>query len=220
MFVPDDDIVNQLEAELEEGQQLTKQDIHIVMTYLIEETHRLIVNYKKFLKSKSKLTHFPHIIWILPPTHKYLANNKQREMFCEVVEDIIESDYISICGLRLKKLWDERNGNLYLRQQRRFTPEGFMTYWGAIDSAIKFWDTTFADIMVKKQKKALYKSNAARKHTPQIKSVVSKVQARQDTKTERKQHHTNLVWTSQATNKRNSDGWKWNRKLPIPPPRR
>ena len=93
-----------------------------------------------------------------------------------------------MCGLRLKKHWDEQDGGLYLQHERRFTPLGYSSYWLAVDAAIQFWNKTFSEVLVKKQKKAQFHLNATRKSTeiPQrIQSTVHKVYRPQ-------KHHLNF----------------------------
>ena len=58
-----------------------------------------------------------------------------------------------MCGLKLKKIWDDREGSLYYKEQRRMSQQGILDYWKSVDAAIKFWDKTLKDIMIKHQKK-------------------------------------------------------------------
>ena len=71
-----------------------------------------------------------------------------------------------MCTLRLKKIWNQKDGNLYLQEQRRYTPEGLSNYWSAIDAAIKFRDRTLSEIMQKRQKKEEFKENSIQAKQP------------------------------------------------------
>ena len=123
-----------------------------IKLYLFEEIHRLIASYKDKLPSKSKEDYFPHILWIVPLQHKYFNNNEHRSLFADTMEAAVQK-YTNMCALRLKKLWEEREGSLFLQEQLRYTQEGNICYWRATDLAIKFWDKKLSEIMIKCQKK-------------------------------------------------------------------
>ena len=149
VVVLDDDVIKQSKisyADAKEG------EYRLIVKYLMEETHRLVINHQKNLPDKCKVEHFPHFIWIIPPNHKYFNNNRLREFFASAIEAEVDK-YHDMCALRLKKIWDEDEGSLYLREQRRYTEQGLNAYWSGVDKAIKFWDRTFKEIMLKKQKK-------------------------------------------------------------------
>ena len=151
VFIVDDDIVTQsniLRQEAKDG------DYKLIVRYLFEEVDRILVAYEDKLPTKSKKQYYPHVLWILPPTHKYLPNNDMREFFNAAMEKQV-SEFTRMCALHLKKVWDDKDGNLFLYEQRRFTPQGHSIYWSAIDAAVKFWDKTLQDILLKCQKKTV-----------------------------------------------------------------
>ena len=152
MFVPDDDIIKQSNINKSEAQN---GEFILIVKYLFEENNRMIMCYLEFLPSKAKKLFQPHVIWIIPPQHKYFANNEVREYFATALE-VEVTRYSYMCMLRVKKTWDEMDGNLYLRGQCRYTPQGLHDYWLAIDQAIKFWDRTLREIMIKRQRKSLF----------------------------------------------------------------
>ena len=152
IIVWDDDIIKQSKVSLSEAHE---GGFAIIAKYIFEEIDRLVSQYLEKLPSKAKMNYFPHVIWILPPSHKYFANNEMRELCTESFEAEVQ-DYPNMCALGLKKVWNEGNGGLYLQNQRRYTPTGLQSYWMAIDAAIRFWDKTLSDIMLKCQKKAAF----------------------------------------------------------------
>ena len=149
IVVPDDDIIKQSKIpkhEIREGEYKN------VLKYLMEEFHRITAGYLDKLPTKAKEEFFRHIIWIAPPQHKYFSNNYEREQFTAAMEATVEL-YPNMAVLRLKKVWEENEGNLYMREQRRYTQAGYYSYWKSVDAALRFWDKTLKEIMLKKQKK-------------------------------------------------------------------
>ena len=157
VFVPDDDIVKQSCLSKTDARN---GEFNLIIKYLLDEIHRIVVSCKEKLPTKCKIETDPHLIWILPTAHKNMSNNTMREFFNQAVESVVNT-FADNCALHLKKVWNEKDGNLYLQEQQRYTLEGLNDYWMATDAAIKFWDKTLSDIMKKRQKKEAYKSTAA-----------------------------------------------------------
>ena len=172
VIVPDDDILKQIPIK-----KPSKNALMIILQEFLKVLDTKIIDYKGKLQTKAKHEHYPHIIWIPPPTHRNFSNNKYRSKFSEVLETIIEQSYSNtMCSLKLKKVWDEEVSGIFLQHQRRFTPKGYLQYWRGVDASLKFWDKTLAKILVKKQKKAqfkLHRSATAGKQT--VKSTVHKL---------------------------------------------
>ena len=83
-----------------------------------------------------------------------------------------------MCCLQLKKIWDDQSTGTYLYKERRFTPDGYLCYWMSVDAALKFWDKTLADILIKKQKKSQFKLQKSGNNPgtePVVKSTVHKI---------------------------------------------
>ena len=146
IFIPDDDIIKQAPIPLADAKD---GEYHLIARYILEETRRLIISYKEHLPKKCKRDHFPHFIWVLPPVHKYFHNNRHRSLFSEAFE-IEAENYADTCALRLKKVWDKNDGALYFQEQSRLS-QGHHDYWKAIDAALRFWDKTLSEIMLKQQ---------------------------------------------------------------------
>ena len=223
VLVLDDDFIKQLNFP---NQNIKYPKLYLVLNYLVEDVHRLIANYHENLQKKARVEHFPHIIWIAPPTHKYFSNNTVRELFTEVLEGMFEENtYPNMCCLRLKKCWDEKQGGLYLPEQRRYTPEGLTQYWAGVDAAIKFWDKTLKEVLLKKQRKSAAAPYVAHKHVPTIKSVV-KVPKQHRRPVQNHPHQDNRYhWRKsqhsefghKTNNPRFEDRRHNKRKLPTPP---
>ena len=125
VFMPDDDIIKQCNIPIREARAGM---FKIILEYLLEETHRVIASYKEKLPSRSKQEYFPQVLWMVPPQHKYFNNNEMRDLFANALESEIDK-YPGMCALRLKKIWEENEGSLYLREQLRYTQEGNICYW-------------------------------------------------------------------------------------------
>ena len=144
----DDDMIKQTKFS---GKHL--QDFYAdSIKHLMEKFHREITAYKEHLPVKAKQDWLPHILWFVPPNHKYFNNNNKRNRFAHALQSAVEG-YTEMACLELKKVWNEDDGALYLRPQARYTDQGLLKYWMAVDAAFKFWDKTLIDILIKRQKK-------------------------------------------------------------------
>ena len=206
VFVLDMDVIKQLNLP----NKPEYEELKMLMEHMLQKIHRLCMGYKENLPEKCTRQFSPQFIWIIPPTHKYFNDNDLRELFGEVLDDIIEdnTEYKYMCCLRLKKKWDEENGSFYLRNERRFTPEGYLHYWLGVDAAIKFWHRTLFDVLVKKQKKAKEGTNTPpMKHNPD-KSVQSTVEKVEHKGNNSKKFYHNSHGRSQSYNR-----YKWHKSL-------
>ena len=112
IVVLDDDILWQIHYE---GPHL--QDIYAEVTnYLVEQFHRICISYKDMLPTKARQAFFPHVIWILAPSHINYYNNPAREKFAVALSAAIRR-YPEMACLSLKKLWTPTDGQLYLKHQ-------------------------------------------------------------------------------------------------------
>ena len=196
-------------------------EIKLLLEVMIEDLHRLCADYKSNLPEKCKRQFTPHILWIIPPTHKYFHDNTLRDMLGRILQDIIEDEdsiYHEMCCLKLKKCWDERNGSFYLFEQGRYTPIGLMNYWLGVDAAIKFWSKTLQEVLARKQKKAASNENAIKpRNMPTVQSTVTKVE--HSTKENRCGHSVSkYVWRKLSAYEERRPSQQ--RRLPPPPPRR
>ena len=139
----------------------------------------MITAFKELLPKKAKCEHFPQIIWMAPPMHKYFHNNDQRLKFTEMLESLLPK-YPEMAMLSLKKYWDDENRELYLHKQGRYTPIGLQTYWLAVDAAVKFWDKTLSEILQKGKRRKSSASLPTTTHThkhrnPSWQDVIKKI---------------------------------------------
>ena len=147
VFVLDDNILKQINLP----NKIKQPELQFIIHFLVEKINRLLNGYKDKLPSKAKLQWYPHILWIIPPTHKYFSNNTEREFFSTILEEeVCQDHYPNMCTLCLKKVWDDQDGAAFLSKERRFTPVGYSLYWLAVDAAIQFWNKTLCEVLLKK----------------------------------------------------------------------
>ena len=72
VFVMDDDIIKQVKID----SNYMEEEYAEIITFLLKETERLVSDYKGKLPLRSKREYYPHMIWMVPPTHHYFANKK------------------------------------------------------------------------------------------------------------------------------------------------
>ena len=114
--------------------------IHQVTGWLMREFERSIEAYKDMIPQKVKRTKFPQFIWISPPSHKHFGriNNGLRNIQSICLEELVTT-HNNMTSLKLIKFWDPEDGNLFLKNEYRFTNEGLNRYWEAVDSAVHYW---------------------------------------------------------------------------------
>ena len=95
VFVLDDDVLKQTALNLSEARS---GRFSTIVKYLMEEVHHMMTLYSELLPKKTKREFLPHIIWILPPTHKYFPNNLLRDHFVDAMEATVQS-YNDMCAL-------------------------------------------------------------------------------------------------------------------------
>ena len=143
VIVPDDDLLTFLDYN-----KYGKSVIYGKVTDWIMTQHdRLLATQKEYLPLKAKSTIFPKVVWILPPLHTNFNNNTQRSKFGKEVEKMAVY-HENVYALALKKIWDEHDTKLFVKETDRFTSDGYKRYWEAVDKTVKYADT----ILFKKQK--------------------------------------------------------------------
>ena len=112
-------------------------NVGMLLNWLVNEFHCCLETFKELLPGKAKWLGYPHILWIAAPYHRNFSdfNNEWRIKANKCLKSIVEL-YQEMSLLQMIKIWDPEDGNLYLKEQRRFTPVDLGRYWLAVDSAI------------------------------------------------------------------------------------
>ena len=163
VVVPDDDIIKCLK---EISQDVSKSMSRLV-NYIMTEHERNIASFKAGLPAKCKKEGYPHILWILAPMHVNYPNNADRYKFNKAVEDMAKV-HTNISSLELKKVWNERDDGLYIKEQQRYTTDGLKSYWEAVDKTVRYCDSVILKrkMTTKKFKPNLGQNDQFRWHNP------------------------------------------------------
>ena len=150
VIVLDDDIM----TEFPFSKKAKPKHIAGILHWLMVEYDRLVTGHKENLQQKSKKLGYPSFMFIEAPYHENFHNNERREIFNEGLRTA-GNLHDRVAVLELKKIWDNSNSNLYMKNERRYSAEGLRTYWEAVDKTIRFADT----IQFKKMNQKSMKSN-------------------------------------------------------------
>ena len=136
VMVLDDDIIEYFNYD---GKGTTEQ-LGRIINWIMSEHEDIIKGYKAELPARALKANYPQLIWIEAPYHKNFKNNESREIFNKIVSKTTHKcDFTTT--LQLKKIWNEENRGLYLRDEDRYTSDGYTAYWQAVDRTVKFADT-------------------------------------------------------------------------------
>ena len=128
-------------------------NLEIMIKWIMREFEHILLTYKEYLPTKAKRANFPHVLWIAPPQHKNFSydSNQGREKFTESMEFAVQQRKDMSC-LKLVKIWDFEDGTLYKHDRKKFSAKGFSSYWGSVDSAVRYWHTAIMPKIGKKSK--------------------------------------------------------------------
>ena len=163
VVVVEEDIIQYLKFKLEKAKVQAEPKFKKAISWLMREFVKSIDIYKEFLPAKAKKDKIPHILWIQPVTNVNFHNNKEREKFGMIMKSN-SLLFNNTTSLRLLQIWDVYDRNLYLEHQRRFTHEGKVQYWRAIDKTVRFCDTNIL-------KKAVQNAPGIQKGRPQHRNL-------------------------------------------------
>ena len=153
MVIPDNNLISCMDFGTKFG---ISRSIGRVMDWLMTEYDRLIKSAKDCLPIKAKRDNFPQIIWIQAPDHD---NFPQMDSFLRAKFNAALSTAAKFHAnehvLELKKVWDSHSLNLYLKEERRFTANGYVDYWMAVDKTVQYVNTIlFRKVEKSKEKKS------------------------------------------------------------------
>ena len=117
-----------------------------IMRWIINQFRKLVDARIDQLPEKCVRKNFPKIYWVECPQHCNFNNNLSRRK----MNSVIQSECSLIDGMkimRMKKIWDPEESQLYLPSHSRFTSDGIFKYWGSIDNAIEFNDNKLEEFL-------------------------------------------------------------------------
>ena len=148
VVVLDDDLIDFLIQK----NAMTSFTLEKVVHWLMKQFSRVVASYKELIPKKSVGEKYPQFVWIQCPYNINYVNNSDREKFNQVIEDTAK--FFDNTGVfQLKKIWEESDTTLFLKEANRYTSDGLRTYWEAVDRTIRFCDTTMLRRIAKQELK-------------------------------------------------------------------
>ena len=132
VIVPDNDIIKLL-SEKDCFSSLSKPFSRI-LNYIMTEHERAIASYKDYLPAKC-IQDYPYILWIQAPFHDNFTDNSLRYKFNKCLTEAVNF-HLNMSTLELKKVWDSKDSNLFIKENQRFTCDGYRSYWEAVDRTV------------------------------------------------------------------------------------
>ena len=195
VIVPDDNIIRCLNHS---GDGISRNLTRLVKS-IMEQHKKYLDIYKELLAVKSKRMDFPRIIWIKAPIHENFHNNVERGKFNSCLNEVA-CNYDNVSVLKLKKVWDPMDKTLYFHESCRYTAEGYIKYWEAVDKTVKFCDTILLKKIAKRNSKEMVQG-----FKPKNMNL------------DRNQWRKPNKGSDMPTNNANNDTYCTRRTLPTPP---
>ena len=146
----DDDIIRRVEAKCNDEEYESLSGIFKEIIHWLFNQFRKIINVRlEQLPEKCKRIGFPKVYWVEAPQHENFNNNLARRKMNSAIQ-AEASLQMDMSIMRMKKVWEPENSQLYLASHSRFTTEGIFKYWGSIDNALEFNDNKLREIQCKK----------------------------------------------------------------------
>ena len=136
VIIMDSDIFKNIDATGLEMTSILTTCVNHLTTKINEE----IIKHKKSLPQRAKKPHYPTVLWIIPPEHDNFNDNCPREKLASLLQEEVKP-YANMRYLRLLS-WQSSDNMLVSRKEMsyRFSGRGLISYWRAVDQAIKTWD--------------------------------------------------------------------------------
>ena len=136
VMVTDSDIIKNVDTKKSDAESL----FETLMRDFIAKLHKLMIDHKAILPQKALKYKYPTFLWILPPGHCNFNDNQRRQWYASAIEKNVMA-FNEMRFMRLKS-WDFNDTNLVMETPTgyRFTSQGLLRYWTAVNAAIQFWD--------------------------------------------------------------------------------
>ena len=147
VMVLDDDIINYARYDECDGMSTILGEY---LDSLVQNVHDLI-NTRKSQQLPAKVTklEYPMVYWIAAPHHKNFCDGEARTKFNLCLESVLKL-YDNMRIARIKEVWDFKDLSIVDEDTNCLTPEGILTYWKAVDAALKFNITKFREFLIRK----------------------------------------------------------------------
>ena len=141
-IILEDDVINHVQHKRAVDKNLQPRDpvtlIYNKLTkWLANKICKMLDAHNDALPPKAEQA--VHVIWLLSSDHVNYGNVYQRNDF---KGSIIKTTKFQERhhAFELRQGWDKEDTSLFLQAQNRFTSNGIMTYWRAVDKVIMFSD--------------------------------------------------------------------------------
>ena len=138
VFILDNELIKAIQDDADDSSTFILI-ISKMLNWLTNQVERATAAMKDTLPSKSKRELEPQIIWIAAPVHADLSDNHCRKKFNEILKESIEK-FKDMKVLKALRGWDYKDPELVSSSGNNYTGLRVARLWGAIDSAIKFWE--------------------------------------------------------------------------------
>ena len=117
------------------------------------------------------------LYWIETASHRYFSNNQTRNIFVACVESVIK-EHDNMCLLKIKEFWNKTDDDLVMNN--RFTKQGLLTYWEAMDASFKFSVIKCCDFLIRSSFRQLKTKVTVAPATNKIRTVIKTQQSEQN----------------------------------------
>ena len=111
-----------------------------VLKWICQQLHITREKIRAELPFKMKKFGWPHFLWIQPTQHKNYNDLTLRKSFIDQLWKVNIS-YDDMIIMPLEQKWSDKDDNLFLEREKRFSTEGIKSYWEAVDNAIMYADS-------------------------------------------------------------------------------
>ena len=148
VIVPDDDILKLIPYSASLNQHDLTRAYSKLLNHVMQDMGHNVASFKEYMPAKSLKPNYPQFLWIQAPLHENFSNNEQCIKFNRSLEEVSKL-HAHCYTLVLKRVWDPKNLNFFLKDSQRYTAEGLSTYWEAVDRTVRYFDS----VLLKKQVK-------------------------------------------------------------------
>ena len=111
-----------------------------LIRWLINEVRKLLAAHNDYLPKRAKRE--TKVVWVLPTLHhNYYSHENQVRIVLGQTLLTYAAQVENNLALELKQVWDENDASLYLYEQQRYTSDGIIAFWRAVDRTIRYADT-------------------------------------------------------------------------------
>ena len=142
VFIFEDDIIKHKTLHTTDPEGLTDMYTR-VLKWFATNIDRTIAAFKDYIPDRCKRNNIPRILLMSPALNVSFIDNDKRKKFGKSLNAVAKLHDNMSC-LQLRQGWDEQDQRVYMHDKgfKRWTTEGLVKYWAAVDKCIQFCDTS------------------------------------------------------------------------------